>query len=374
MISNIFIRNIIKGDLSTKVFLWILLLLALLVPALNIYVPAGNFFHITDYHISLIGKYLTYGLLALSLDLIWGYCGILSLGHGAFFALGGYCIGMHLMREIGPRGVYGDPILPDFMVFLNWSDLPLAWYGFDIFSYALIMVIFVPGLLAFIFGWFAFKSRVTGVYFSIITQAMTYALMLTFFQNDFGFGGNNGLTDFKDILGFSLQNSNTKIFLFLLSVGSLALGYLICKGLVNSHFGLVLKGIRDQEDRLRFLGYRVENYKLCAFVVSAILAGVAGALYVPQVGIINPGEFAPLKSIEVVVWVALGGRGSLFGAILGGIIVNLAKSYFTVNFPEIWLYFLGALFVLVTLFLPNGLMGVLKKLFYIIRERRGKLN
>tara|TARA_A100001037_G_scaffold272485_1_gene268677 strand:- start:1787 stop:2911 length:1125 start_codon:yes stop_codon:yes gene_type:complete len=374
MISNIFIRNIIKGDLSTKVFLWILLLLALLVPALNIYVPAGNFFHLTDYHISLIGKYLTYGLLALSLDLIWGYCGILSLGHGAFFALGGYCIGMHLMREIGPRGVYGDPILPDFMVFLNWSDLPLAWYGFDIFSYALIMVIFVPGLLAFIFGWFAFKSRVTGVYFSIITQAMTYALMLTFFQNDFGFGGNNGLTDFKDILGFSLQNSNTKIFLFLLSVGSLALGYLICKGLVNSHFGLVLKGIRDQEDRLRFLGYRVENYKLCAFVVSAILAGVAGALYVPQVGIINPGEFAPLKSIEVVVWVALGGRGSLFGAILGGIIVNLAKSYFTVNFPEIWLYFLGALFVLVTLFLPNGLMGVLKKLFYIIRERRGKLN
>ena len=374
MISNIFIKNIIKGDLSTKVFLWILLLLALLVPALNIYVPAGNFFHLTDYHISLIGKYLTYGLLALSLDLIWGYCGILSLGHGAFFALGGYCIGMHLMREIGPRGVYGDPILPDFMVFLNWSDLPLAWYGFDIFSYALIMVIFVPGLLAFIFGWFAFKSRVTGVYFSIITQAMTYALMLTFFQNDFGFGGNNGLTDFKDILGFSLQNSNTKIFLFLLSVGSLALGYLICKGLVNSHFGLVLKGIRDQEDRLRFLGYRVENYKLCAFVVSAILAGVAGALYVPQVGIINPGEFAPLKSIEVVVWVALGGRGSLFGAILGGIIVNLAKSYFTVNFPEIWLYFLGALFVLVTLFLPNGLMGVLKKLFYIIRERRGKLN
>jgi len=374
MISNIFIRNIIKGDLNTKVFLWILLLLALLVPALNIYVPAGNFFHLTDYHISLIGKYLTYGLLALSLDLIWGYCGILSLGHGAFFALGGYCIGMHLMREIGPRGVYGDPILPDFMVFLNWSDLPLAWYGFDIFSYALIMVIFVPGLLAFIFGWFAFKSRVTGVYFSIITQAMTYALMLTFFQNDFGFGGNNGLTDFKDILGFSLQNSNTKIFLFLLSVGSLALGYLICKGLVNSHFGLVLKGIRDQEDRLRFLGYRVENYKLCAFVVSAILAGVAGALYVPQVGIINPGEFAPLKSIEVVVWVALGGRGSLFGAILGGIIVNLAKSYFTVNFPEIWLYFLGALFVLVTLFLPNGLMGVLKKLFYIIRERRGKLN
>lgn len=302
--------------------------------------------------------------------MIWGYCGILSLGHGAFFALGGYCIGMHLMREIGPRGVYGDPILPDFMVFLNWNELPLAWYGFDNFTYTLLMIVIVPGILAFIFGWFAFKSRVTGVYFSIITQALTYALMLAFFQNDFGFGGNNGLTDFKDILGFSLQNSNTRISLFVLSVIALALGYLLSLKLVNSHSGLVLKGIRDQEDRLRFLGYRVENYKLCAFVVSAILAGIAGALYVPQVGIINPGEFAPLKSIEVVVWVALGGRGTLIGAILGGVIVNLAKSFFTVNFPEVWLFFLGALFVLVTLYLPNGLMGVIKKIFVIIKNRR----
>ena len=274
------------------------------------------------------------------------------------------------MREIGPRGVYGDPILPDFMVFLNWSELPIAWYGFDNFTYTLLMIAIVPGALAFIFGWFAFKSRVTGVYFSIITQALTYALMLAFFQNDFGFGGNNGLTDFKDILGFSLQNSNTRISLFILSVIALALGYLLSLKLVNSHSGLVLKGVRDQEDRLRFLGYRVENYKLCAFVVSAILAGIAGALYVPQVGIINPGEFAPLKSIEVVVWVALGGRGTLIGAILGGVIVNLAKSFFTVNFPEVWLFFLGALFVLVTLYLPNGLMGVIKKISIILKNRR----
>jgi len=372
MISNFIILNILRGDIRTKTFLLILLFIAIIVPLLNIYVPAGSFFHLTDYHISLFGKYLTYGLLALSLDLIWGYCGILSLGHGAFFALGGYCIGIHFMREIGPRGVYGDPILPDFMVFLNWSDLPLAWYGFDSFSYTLLMIIIVPGLLAFIFGWFAFKSRVNGVYFSIITQAMTYALMLAFFQNDFGFGGNNGLTDFKDIFGFSLQSHATKIVLFLLSVLALAIGYLVCNSFVNSHSGVVLKGIRDQEDRLRFLGYRVENYKLSAFVVSAILAGIAGALYVPQVGIINPGEFAPLKSIEVVVWVALGGRGTLVGAILGGVIVNLAKSYFTVNFPEIWLYFLGALFVLVTLFLPNGLLGIIKKIFLFIKNKKEK--
>mgnify|MGYP003970417713 FL=1 len=372
MISNFIILNILRGDIRTKVFLSILLFVAIIVPLLNIYVPASSYFHLTDYHISLFGKYLTYGLLALSLDLIWGYCGILSLGHGAFFALGGYCIGIHFMREIGPRGVYGDPILPDFMVFLNWSDLPLAWYGFDSFSYTLLMIIIVPGLLAFIFGWFAFKSRVNGVYFSIITQAMTYALMLAFFQNDFGFGGNNGLTDFKDIFGFSLQSHTTKIVLFLLSVLALALGYLVCNSFVNSHSGVVLKGIRDQEDRLRFLGYRVENYKLSAFVVSAILAGIAGALYVPQVGIINPGEFAPLKSIEVVVWVALGGRGTLVGAILGGVIVNLAKSYFTVNFPEIWLYFLGALFVLVTLFLPNGLLGIIKKIFLFIKNKKEK--
>ena len=370
MISKFIIINILQGDIKTKAFLFCLFIISIAVPIMNIYVSSESIFHLTDYHVALFGKYLTYGLLALSLDLIWGYCGILSLGHGAFFALGGYCIGMHLMREIGPRGVYGDPILPDFMVFLNWNELPIAWYGFDNFTYTLLMIAIVPGALAFIFGWFAFKSRVTGVYFSIITQALTYALMLAFFQNDFGFGGNNGLTDFKDILGFSLQNSNTRISLFILSVIALALGYLLSLKLVNSHSGLVLKGIRDQEDRLRFLGYRVENYKLCAFVVSAILAGIAGALYVPQVGIINPGEFAPLKSIEVVVWVALGGRGTLIGAILGGVIVNLAKSFFTVNFPEVWLFFLGALFVLVTLYLPNGLMGVIKKIFIILKNRR----
>ena len=257
--------------------------------------------------------------MAMAVDLAWGYLGILSLGHGAFFALGGYAMGMYLMRQIGDRGVYGDPVLPDFMVFLNWDSLPWFWYGFDMFWFAALMVMFVPGLLAFVFGWLAFRSRVTGVYLSIITQALTYALMLAFFRNEMGFGGNNGLTDFKDILGFSLQSDATRIGLFVASGVALALGYLACRALVRSRLGRVAVAIRDTEDRTRFIGYKVEHVKLAIFTFSAMLAGLAGALYVPQVGIINPGEFAPLNSIEVVIWVAMGGRATLYGAVLGAI-------------------------------------------------------
>ena len=331
---------------------------AVLVPILALALPKDSTFAIPPYVVALLGKYVCYAILALALDLVWGYCGILSLGHGAFFALGGYAMGMYLMRQIGARGVYANPILPDFMVFLNWKELPVAWWGFNSFSYASIMVALVPGLLAFGFGWFAFRSRVTGVYLSIITQAMTYALKLAFFRNDFGFGGNNGLTDFKDILGFNVQADETRAALFSISALVLALSFVVSKAIVSSKFGKALIAIRDSESRVRFLGYRVENYKLFAFVVSAIIAGVAGALYVPQVGIINPSEFDPGNSIEAVIWVAVGGRGTLVGAALGALVVNFAKTYFTGAFPEYWLFALGALFVLVTLFLPRGLLGL----------------
>jgi urea transport system permease protein len=293
---------------------------------------------------------------------VWGYLGILSLGHGAFFALGGYAWAMYLMREIGDRGVYGNPELPDFMVFMNLQELPWFWYGFDNPLFAFFMVMFVPGLLAFVFGWLAFRSRVTGVYLSIITQALTYALMLAFFRNDMGFGGNNGLTDFKDILGFSLQEDSTRIALLIISFLALVGGYLIARYIMNSRLGRVSMAIRDGESRVRFLGYRVDHFKLFIFVVSAMMAGVAGALYVPQVGIINPGVFSPLFSIELVIWVAIGGRGTLYGAIIGAFVVNYASTYFTSAFPEIWLYFLGGLFVLVTLFLPKGIVGLIKKI------------
>jgi len=283
---------------------------------------------------------------------------VLSLGHGAFFALGGYAMGMYLMRQIGPRGVYGNPVLPDFMVFLNYKELPWFWWGFDFFPFAMLMVFLVPGALAFLFGWFAFRSRVTGVYLSIITQAMTFALMLAFFRNDMGFGGNNGLTDFKDILGFSISADGTRAGLFVASALALAGGYLLCKALVTSKYGKVLVAVRDAESRTRFLGYRVENYKLLVWTISAMLAGLAGALYVPQVGIINPGEFAPANSIEMVIWVAVGGRGTLVGAALGALIVNAGKTWFTGILPEAWLFALGALFVLVTLFLPRGVLGL----------------
>ena len=338
-----------------------LLLLSILVPAANLWLPESSAFHLSTYTVTLLGKYLCYALLALAIDLVWGYCGILSLGHGAFFALGGYAMGMYLMRQIGERGVYGHPELPDFMVFLNWPELPWYWLGFDMFWFALLMVVLAPGLLAFVFGWLAFRSRVTGVYLSIMTQALTYALMLAFFMNELGFGGNNGLTDFKDLLGFDLQADHTRLALFVLSALMLALAYVTCRAIVNSKLGLVLVAIRDAETRARFIGYRVERFKLWVFVFSAMLAGIAGALYVPQVGIINPGEFAPLNSIEAVIWVAVGGRGSLYGAALGAVLVNYAKTWFTGALPEVWLFALGALFVLVTLFLPKGIVGLWRR-------------
>lgn len=347
-------------DGKIVVAIGILLATALLVPALNLLVPPESAFHVPTYAVSLFGKYLCYALLALALDLVWGYCGILSLGHGAFFALGGYAMGMYLMRQIGSRGVYGNPVLPDFMVFLNWQELPWFWYGFDMFPFAMLMVLVVPGLLAFLFGWFAFRSRVNGVYLSIITQAMTYALMLAFFRNDMGFGGNNGLTDYKEILGFPVQAAGTRNVLFAMSAIMLALCLLIASAIVRSKFGKVLVGVRDAESRVRFLGFRVENIKLFTFVVSAMMAGIAGALFVPQVGIINPGEFAPANSIEVVVWTAVGGRGTLIGPIIGAVLVNAGKSFFTGAFPEFWLYALGGLFIAVTLFLPKGIVGTIQ--------------
>ncbi len=358
MIGNTLIRTLDRG---ATVFLVLCAAAIILIPALNLLLPPTSGFHVPTYLVALFGKYVCYAILALSIDLIWGYCGILSLGHGAFFALGGYAMGMYLMRQIGTRGVYADPIRPDFMVFLNWPELPVYWYGFQHFPYALLMVLLVPGLLAFVFGWFAFRSRVTGVYLSIITQAMTFALMLGFFRNNFGFGGNNGLTDFKDILGFNVQAQPTRAALFAISVAALALGFLVCRALVTSKFGKVLVAIRDAESRTRFLGYRVESYKLFVFTLSACMAGVAGALYVPQVGIINPSEFAPGNSIEAVIWVAVGGRGTLTGAVLGAILVNYAKTTFTSGvLAPYWLFALGGLFVCVTLFLPRGIIGTFR--------------
>jgi urea transport system permease protein len=345
----------LQGPRGWAVF-FALIAIALLVPLLNLTVPAGSLFYVPDYVVPLLGKYLCFALLALSLDLVWGFAGVLSLGHGAFFALGGYAMGMHLMREIGDRGVYGNPLLPDFMVFLDWDHLPWYWYGFDQFWFAILMVFLVPGVLAFVFGWFAFRSRITGVYLSIISQAMTYALMLAFFRNEMGFGGNNGLTDFKDVLGFDLSTPGTRAGLYVLTVLALGLAFLICRFVVKSKLGRVATAIRDAESRVRFLGYRTDRFKLFLWTLSAMLAGMAGALYVPQVGIINPGEFSPANSIEVAVWVAVGGRGTLFGAIIGAFTVNGAKSFFTGWAPEYWLYFLGALFIIVTLFLPGGLV------------------
>ena len=330
-----------------------------LIPILNVFAPEESFLHVPDYMFPLLGKYLCYAMVALAVDLIWGYTGILSLGHGVFFSIGGYAMGMYLMRSIGKEGVYKSD-LPDFMVFLDWKELPWYWYGFDHFWFAAIMVILVPGLLAYVFGWLAFRSRVSGVYLSIMTQALTYALMLAFFRNEMGFGGNNGLTDFKDILGASLQADTTRVVLFVTSALALALGYGVCRWIVTSKAGRVVTAIRDAENRTRFIGYRVEQYQVWIFAVSAVLAGIAGALYVPQVGIINPGEYAPLHSIELVVWVALGGRGTLYGAALGAVVVNYAKTFLTGALPEIWLFALGGLFVLVTVALPKGIVGLMQ--------------
>jgi urea transport system permease protein len=358
MITRFLLSNMDKRGYA---FLAIVAAIGLLVPLANLLMPAGSPFHVSTATMSLWGKYLCYALLAISLDLVWGYCGILSLGHGAFFALGGYAMGMYLMRQIGSRGVYGNPILPDFMVFLNWGELPWYWWGFSSFPFAMLMVLLVPGLLAFVFGWFAFRSRVTGVYLSIITQALTYALLLAFFRNDMGFGGNNGLTDFKDILGFNVQAQGTRAALFAMTCTMLIAGFLIARGIVTSKLGKVVIAIRDAESRTRFLGYRVDRFKLFVFTVSACMAGVAGALYVPQVGIINPSEFAPANSIETVIWVAVGGRGSLVGAALGAVVVNWAKTMFTSGFmAPYWLFALGALFVFVTLFMLKGILGTVQ--------------
>ena len=363
-------KRIFGNDRLTFWFLGVLFTILALVAVLNLATTEESAFHVPTYLVALLGKYLCYAILALSIDLVWGYVGILSLGHGAFFALGGYAMGMYLMRQIGPRGVYGDPVLPDFMVFLNWKELPWYWLGFDNFFFSMIMVALVPGVLAFVFGYLAFRSRVTGVYLSIITQAMTYALLLAFFRNDMGFGGNNGLTDFKDLLGFNLQTDGMRVTLFVASGLLLAGTYLLCRWITLSRFGKVLIAVRDAESRTRFMGYRVEGYKLAAFTLSAVMAGFAGALYVPQVGIINPGEFAPQNSIEAVVWVAVGGRGTLVGAAIGAVVVNLGKTLFTGWIPELWLFALGGLFVFVTLLMPKGILGTVPQLIEMMRNRK----
>ena len=356
------IKNDKKG-FSILGFVWIFVLLILMG---NTFFEDGNSLYVGTNTVTLFGKYLCYALLAVSLDLIWGYLGILSLGHAAFFALGGYVMGMYLMRQIGSRGVYGNPELPDFMVFLNWTELPWYWYGVGHFAVALILIMLIPALLAFVFGFLAFKSRVGGVYLSIITQSLTFALALAFYRNETGFGGNNGLTDFKDILGFSITSDTTRAMLLIATTLALTLGYILCRIIVNSRLGKVVVAIRDSESRVRFIGYQVEYFKLFIFVFGAILAGIAGALYVPQVGIINPGEFNPINSIELVIWVAVGGRASLYGAIIGAILVNYAKTVFTGVFPDEWLYAFGLLFVLVTLFLPRGVVGIVE----IIKDKK----
>ncbi|MBF0509071.1 MAG: urea ABC transporter permease subunit UrtC [Deltaproteobacteria bacterium] len=333
------------------------ILAVLVIPVLNRAVPKDSVFYLPDYLISLCGKFLCYALVALAMDMIWGFSGILSLGQGVFFSLGGYAMGMHLMRVMAGEGVYRSQ-LPDFMVFLDWKELPWYWLGFNHFWFTVLIIILVPGLLALIIGFFAFRSRIKGVYFSIITQAMTFALMLFFFRNETGFGGNNGLTDFKRILGFSLQEPAVKVGLYIISAIVLLISYLVCRYITVSKLGRVLAGIRDAESRIMFSGYNTLHYKLFVFTLAAVLSGVAGALYVLQVGIINPSEMQPANSIEMAIWVAVGGRGTLVGALIGAGLVNAAKSWFTVAFPNLWLYFLGAMFIGTTLFLPRGVVGL----------------
>jgi urea transport system permease protein len=346
-----------------------LLAITVLAPLLNLMVPAESAFHLSDYAVGLLGKIMCYAICALAMDLIWGYTGILSLGHGLFFALGGYAFGMYLMREIGTDGQY-KAALPDFMVFLNWQALPWHWTFSDSFVFQLAMVVLVPGLLALVFGWFAFRSRIKGVYFSIITQALTFAAMLLFFRNETGFGGNNGFTDFERILGVPLATPDMRMTLFVLTGLTLIGCYVFARWLVASKFGRVLQAIRDAETRVMFSGYDPVRYKLTIWVISAVMCAVAGALYVPQVGIINPSEMSPAAGIEMAIWAAVGGRGTLIGPIVGAFFVNGAKSYFTVAFPEFWLYFLGALFIAVTLFLPHGLIGLLRRPGGLIGRRR----
>jgi len=346
---------------SWMTFLVVLIAVCLVAPLLNLLVPQNSMFHMSDFAVLLIGKIMCFAICALAMDLIWGYTGILSLGHGLFFALGGYAMGMYLMRQIGLEGNYKSE-LPDFMVFLDWKTLPWHWTGSASFVFQMVMVILAPGLLALVFGFFAFRSRIKGVYFSIITQALTYAAMLLFFRNETGFGGNNGFTDFKRILDIPVTTQNTRMVLFV-STGAVLLGfYLFSRWLVQSKFGRVLQAIRDAETRVMFSGYNPVSYKLTIWVISAVMCGVAGALYVPQVGIINPSEMSPANSIEIAIWAAVGGRATLIGPIVGAFLVNGAKSWFTVAFPEYWLYFLGAMFIAVTLFLPQGIVGLVRKI------------
>ncbi|GAB2889687.1 urea ABC transporter permease subunit UrtC [Paralcaligenes sp. KSB-10] len=331
-----------------------------LLPALNLALPASHPLHVSSYTVALLGKFMCYALAALALDLVWGYAGILSLGHGLFFALGGYAQGMYLMRAIGHDGVYQSN-LPDFMVFLDWKSYPWYWAFTDHFWYAMLLVMLVPGVLAFVFGYFAFRSRIKGVYFSIITQALTFAAMLLFFRNDTGFGGNNGFTDFKRILGFDITAPGTRAVLFWVTLAALAGSLVFARAITQSKLGRVLTAVRDSESRLRFIGYDPLGFKLFVWTVSAVMCGIAGALYVPQVGIINPGEMSTESSIEMVIWVATGGRGTLIGPILGAGVVNGLKTWFTSVFPEFWLYALGLIFVLTTLFLPQGMVGLARQ-------------
>ena len=342
-------------------FMVALIVVCALAPVLNLWVPESSAFHLSDYAVRLLGKIMCYAICALAMDLIWGYTGILSLGHGLFFALGGYVMGMYLMRQIGRDGNYQSD-LPDFMVFLDWKELPWHWALSDSFIATLILIVAVPGVIAFVFGYFAFRSRIKGVYFSIITQAMTYAAMLLFFRNETGFGGNNGFTDFKRILGMPLATQNMRMTLFVLTGVTLLVFFLLARWLVRSKFGRVLQAVRDAESRVMFSGYSPLPYKLTIWTISAMMCGVAGALYVPQVGIINPGEMSAANSIEIAIWAAVGGRATLVGPIIGALLVNGAKSWLTVTAPEFWLYFLGALFIAVTLFLPNGVVGLVKKI------------
>ncbi len=349
------------GPKGWATFLGILIVVCAVAPLLNLVVPASSIFHMSDFAVLLVGKIMCFAICALAMDLIWGYTGILSLGHGLFFALGGYAMGMYLMRQIGMDGNYKSE-LPDFMVFLDWKTLPWHWTGSASFVFQMAMVILVPGLLALVFGFFAFRSRIKGVYFSIITQALTFAAMLLFFRNETGFGGNNGFTDFKRILDLPVATQSTRMVLFVITGLTLLGFYLFSRWLVQSKFGRVLQAIRDAETRVMFSGYNPVAYKLTIWVISAVMCGVAGALYVPQVGIINPSEMSPANSIEIAIWAAVGGRATLIGPIVGAFLVNGAKSWFTVAFPEYWLFFLGAMFIAVTLYLPQGIVGLVRKL------------
>jgi urea transport system permease protein len=365
-------RGLLLGPTGWAAVMAAVIAVTVLAPILNLMVPAGSALHLSDYAVALVGKIMCYAICALAMDLIWGYTGILSLGHGLFFALGGYGMGMYLMRQIGRDGNYKSD-LPDFMVFLDWKSLPWHWTFSDSFVFQMamvVLVVLVPGLLALVFGFFAFRSRIKGVYFSIITQAMTFAAMLLFFRNETGFGGNNGFTDFKRILGIPIMQASTRMVLFVLTGLTLIGFYLMARWIVHSKFGRVLQAIRDAESRVMFTGYDPLAYKLAIWTLSAVMCGVAGALYVPQVGIINPGEMSAAASIEIAIWTAVGGRATLIGPILGAFFVNGAKSWFTQVFPEFWLYFLGALFIAVTLFLPQGIVGLADKFSSKKKETR----